>query len=55
MTDILAQIGAYWNTAAATYQQAAGHHPQTPLEWAVWRAVLARLLPPAPPPAVDAA
>jgi SAM-dependent methyltransferase len=53
MTDVLARIGAYWNDAAATYEQAAGHHPQTPLEWAVWRGVLARLLPPAPAEVLD--
>jgi len=48
MTDIVAHIGAYWNTAAASYEQAEGHHPQTALEWAAWRGVLERLLP-APP------
>ncbi|MGH3717417.1 MAG: class I SAM-dependent methyltransferase [Pseudonocardiaceae bacterium] len=53
MTDIVARIGAYWNAAAATYEQAPGHHPQTPLEWAAWRGVLARLLPPAPARVLD--
>lgn len=53
MTDLVARIGAYWNTAAATYEQAPGHHPQTPLEWAAWRGALARLLPPAPARVLD--
>lgn len=53
MTDVLTRIGAYWNDAAATYEQAAGHHPQTSLEWAAWRGVLARLLPPAPARVLD--
>lgn len=53
MMDILVRIGAFWNAAAATYEQAVGHHPQTPLEWAVWRGVLVRLLPPAPARVLD--
>ncbi|MDQ2880779.1 MAG: methyltransferase domain-containing protein [Actinomycetota bacterium] len=53
MTDIVARVGAYWDRAAATYEQAEGHHPQTPLEWAAWRGVLGRLLPPPPARVLD--
>jgi SAM-dependent methyltransferase len=53
MTDIVERIGAFWNNAAATYEQAYGHHPQTALEWAAWRGALARLLPPAPARVLD--
>lgn len=53
MTDIVERIGAFWNNAAATYEQAPGHHPQSALEWAAWRGVLARLLPPAPARVLD--
>lgn len=53
MTDIVERIGAFWNAAAATYEQAPAHHPQTALEWAAWRGVLARLLPPAPARVLD--
>lgn len=53
MTDIVTRIGAYWDRAAATYEQAQGHHPQTALEWAAWRGVLSRLLPPPPARVLD--
>ncbi|PZS40155.1 MAG: hypothetical protein DLM62_04405, partial [Pseudonocardiales bacterium] len=53
MTDIEARIGAYWERAAATYEQAEGHHPQTALEWAAWRGALGRLLPPPPARVLD--
>lgn len=53
MSELTDRIGTYWNNAAATYEQAPGHHPQTPLEWAAWRAVLARLLPPTPARVLD--
>ncbi|MGB9281461.1 MAG: class I SAM-dependent methyltransferase [Pseudonocardiaceae bacterium] len=53
MTDALARIGAFWDADAATYDQAAGHHPQTAIEWAAWRAALLRLLPPPPARILD--
>jgi SAM-dependent methyltransferase len=53
MTDIVTRIRGYWDGAAATYDQAPGHNPQTALEWAAWRGVLARLLPPTPARVLD--
>ncbi len=53
MTDIVTRIRDYWDTAAATYDQVPGHNPQTALEWAAWRGVLSRLLPPAPALVLD--
>lgn len=48
MTEPLDRIRTYWDDDAATYDQATGHHPQSPGEWAAWSTVLLRLLP-APP------
>lgn len=53
MTDIVTRIRDFWDTAAATYDQVPGHNPQTELEWAAWRGVLSRLLPPAPALVID--
>ncbi|MGH3537336.1 MAG: class I SAM-dependent methyltransferase [Pseudonocardiaceae bacterium] len=53
ITDALARIGAFWDADAATYDQATGHHPQTAIEWAAWRAALIRLLPPPPARILD--
>lgn len=39
----------YWKVDAATYDQAASHNPETPIELAAWRGALSRLL--SPPPA----
>lgn len=53
MTDVVTRIRGYWDHAAATYDQVPGHNPQTALEWAAWRGVLTRLLPPAPARVLD--
>ncbi|HEX5349311.1 MAG TPA: class I SAM-dependent methyltransferase [Pseudonocardiaceae bacterium] len=53
MTDIVTRIRGYWDHAAATYDQVPGHNPQTALEWAAWRGVLGRLLPPLPARVLD--
>lgn len=53
MTEPLDQIRTYWDDDAATYDQATGHHPQSPSEWAAWSAVLRRLLPTPPARVLD--
>ncbi|MGB8200115.1 MAG: class I SAM-dependent methyltransferase, partial [Pseudonocardiaceae bacterium] len=53
MTDIVTRIRGFWDNAAANYDQVPGHNPQTELEWAAWRGVLSRLLPPAPALVID--
>lgn len=47
------EIRRYWDADAATYDDSAQHHPQSPAVQAAWTAALARLLPPAPASVLD--
>jgi ubiquinone/menaquinone biosynthesis C-methylase UbiE len=52
-SDTTEQIRSYWDEDAAGYDRTPGHYPQTPAEWAAWRAALEPLLPPAPARVLD--
>ncbi len=47
------QIRSYWDTDAATYDQARGHRPTSSAEMAAWATAMVRLLPPAPARVLD--
>jgi SAM-dependent methyltransferase len=50
-TERVDQVRRFWDADAATYDRDPGHYPVSPLERAVWRGTLERLLP-APPASV---
>jgi SAM-dependent methyltransferase len=54
MAKISDEIRSFWDIDAATYDNAAGHHPRTATELAAWSAALRRLLPPPPAKVLDA-
>ncbi len=54
MTDVAAELRAYWDADAATYDDSPGHHPQSSAELAMWAGSLRALLPPPPAKVLDA-